>query len=117
MKSSKNAVEKREHIILLTNAFNEARKATEAYLKQYPDQWYPCGFAWVNIDGKSPIVKVLKENFGRLAGHKGHPKGWEVWNPSGDPTQCMDAKMAGAQAFARVLSAAGHKCYADCRMD
>lgn len=110
---------KEEGIIegLLDQAFQEAKKATEAYLMKYPNDWFPCGFAWVHMDGRSPVVRVLKKKFPKKAGHPGHPKGWDIWNPSDHPTQCMDAKMAGARAFADVLNQAGYKCYADGRMD
>lgn len=103
--------------LIIEKAFTAARLATDDYLKKYPDQWFPCGFAWVRLDGRSPLIKVLKENFSNKSGHKGYPKGWEIWNPSDSGTQCMDAKMAGAEAFAKVLNEAGYDCYADCRMD
>ena len=103
---------------ILNEAFAAAEKATDDYLKKYPDNWFPCGFAWVRFEGRSPVVKVLKERFnGAQAGHKGYPKGWDLWNPSGNSTQCMDAKMAGARAFADRMELAGYKCYADGRMD
>lgn len=103
---------------VLTAAFRAAETATDAYLIEHPDEWYPCGFAWVHFDGRSPAVKVLKSSFNeQRRGHKAYPKGWDVWNPSGHPTQCMEAKLAGAQAFVQVLKQAGIECYPDCRMD
>ena len=110
--------EKLKIIKILRVAFAEARETTQAYLDKHPDSWYPCGFAWVRLEGRSPVVSVLKESFDENSrGHKGYPKGWEIWNPSGHGTQCMDAKMAGARVFAERLTNAGYKCYADCRMD
>ncbi len=103
---------------MLHEAFAAARKATDAYLAQHPDDWYPCGFAWVRFPGRSPAARVLKEHFSEQErGHRGYPRGWDVWNPSGHGTQCMDAKFAGARAFADVMGAYGFECYADWRMD
>lgn len=103
---------------LLMKAFIAAEKATTEYLIRYPDNWYPCGFAWVVLPGNAPITNVLKVSFEeQKRGNKGYPKGWHIWNPSGHGTQSMDAKMAGARAFADTLTKAGFDCYADCRMD
>jgi hypothetical protein len=102
---------------LLEKAFDAARKATDEHYAKNPNQWFPCGFAWVRFPGKSPVVTVLKEVYGDRGGHKGYPKGWDVWNPSADHGQWMDAKVAGANAFAKVMNDAGYECYADCRMD
>ncbi len=113
----KSSIEDSVLVELLESAFQHAEAATDAYLKQHPDDWFPCGFAWVRLPGRSPLVRLLKERFGDRAGHKGYPKGWEVWNPSGHPTQCMEAKLAGARAFAYVLRNHGFECYADSRMD
>jgi hypothetical protein len=41
----------------------------------------------------------------------------KVWNPSGNHTQDMYAKEAGAEAYAEVLNANGIKAYVDTRMD
>lgn len=103
---------------LLATAFDAARAATNAYLFAHPLDWYPCGFAWVNIDGRSPVVRALKKYYPeQQRGHKGYPKGWDVWNPSGSSTQSMDAKEAGARAFADVLTRAGFPASARSRMD
>lgn len=102
----------------LADAFYEAQKATNEYLHKYPDNWFPCGFAWVVLPGRCPLTTVLKETYqGPMRGDKGYPKGWHIWNPSNNGTQCMEAKLAGARAFAKVLTDAGYDCYADCRMD
>ena len=101
-------------------AFNAARRACDEYLAKYPDAWFPCGFAWVEFKGTDPAVKYLKANkdfYGRLAGDKGYPKGWHIWDPSNSGTQCMDAKVAGAEAFCDVLKRYGISCFANSRMD
>lgn len=109
--------EKSQITLALHSAFRAAELATNEYLTKYPDNWFPCGFAWVRFPGRSPVIKVLKEDFVGRSGHKGYPKGWDVWNPSGNSTQCMEAKVAGAQAFAEVMTKLGYECYSDCRMD
>lgn len=101
-------------------AFNAAEAACNAYLAKYPGQWYPCGFAWVVLEGKDPAVNYLKKNktrWGRRAGDKGYPKGWHIWDPANSGTQCMDAKFAGAEAFCATLAKHGIKAYPDSRMD
>lgn len=92
-----------------------AMKATNDYIKQYPDQWWPCGFAWVEIrPARGPFVTFLKkQNIGR----KGHDGGWHIWNPGEHSTQWMDAKFEGAVAFAKVLKENGINAVARQRMD
>ena len=109
--------EKQKIQFAIENAFAAARLATENYLRAHPNDWFPCGFAWVRFDGRSPVVKVLKEKFPKRHLSKGYPKGIDIWNPSDNGTQCMDAKMAGALAFVEVIKKAGYDCYADGRMD
>ena len=111
---------KTDYGIAFDNAFKAARRACDEYEAKHPGEWYPCGFAWVVFDGRDPAVKYLKEDkdhFRRLAGDKGYPKGWHIWNPSNSPTQCMEAKLAGAKEFCRILNGVGIDCYADSRMD
>lgn len=102
---------------VLDEAFEAARKATDEYVASHPNEWYPCGFAWVRIPGRSPLVKHLKAMGDRRGGHPGYPKGWDIWNPSDHPTQSLDAKLVGARAFAEVLKKHGFEGYADSRWD
>ena len=101
---------------LIEKAQKAAEDATDAYIKQNPDQWYPCGFAWVNIKpARGPLITEMKRmGLGRKDEYYG---GWTIWNPSHHSTQCMDAKAAGAHAIADVLLEAGYKAYAAVRMD
>jgi len=101
---------------VLVEAFQASKNAEADFIKKYGEPMY-CGFAWVNIrPGNHPIVKVLKTNFPQI-GHKGHPTGWDVWNPGGSGTQSMDVKECGAEAFANVLRKNGVVCYAQSRAD
>lgn len=100
---------------LINDAFNAAAAATDEYIRANPDQWYPCGFAWVNIrPARGPLITMLKK---MKIGRTGYSGGWDIWNPSGHSTQCMDAKLEGARAFADVLNRHGYKCIALSRID
>jgi len=100
---------------IYTRAQNAASQATADYLAQYGDG-YPCGFAWVNMSqARSRFARWLKNN-----GHasKGTYKGLTIYNPSGNPTQNIDAKFAGAEAFVAVLKEEGIvDVYASSRLD
>lgn len=104
--------------IAIDLALEKAALATQAYLDAHPNQWYPCGFAWVKIKpARGPLVKALKDRgIGRLDEGYG---GLMVYNPSGNHTQCMDAKEAGARAFADFLKPLypTHKIYVQTRID
>jgi hypothetical protein len=93
--------------------------ATSKYLAAHPNHWFPCGFAWVRVPGNSPIARFLRDqsDFAGLSTHKGYPKGFDIWNPSGNPTQCLDAKLAGAEAFAEALRLAGFEAEVGSRWD
>lgn len=100
---------------LINRASTAARVATQAHLDAFPNDWYPCGFAWVIIKpATGPLVKRLKE---LDLGSKAYGGGLQVWNPAKNNTQCMDALYKGAVAFANVLKAEGVNCYADSRID
>lgn len=100
--------------IIFAEAQREAAEATQKYLNEYGDGW-PCGFAWVVIKpARGAFVSYLKSI---EEGSKHYYGGWSVWNPSKNFTQNMDAKMAGARAFANVLQKYGINAYAQERMD
>lgn len=108
--------------------FNEAsavaEQTTDAYIQEKlgGEDAYPCGFAWVNIyeyEGKkiranSKMGKALAELGVRKSDYD---KCFRVWNPSGTMLQNMDAKYAGAVAFANHLKKFGFTAYAGERMD
>ena len=81
-------------------ALNEAKSATERYLSEYGDG-FPCGFAKVTayVNGNTKIGKSFKAcGFKKNCGG-----GWMFWNPSLHATQNVDAKLAGAKAYANVI--------------
>lgn len=108
---------KNDEMKVLDEAFAAAKKATEDYLAKYPNDWFPCGFSWVELPGRSPLVKFLKKRNENQRGSKGYPKGWHIWNPSGNHTQTMYAKSAGVDAFCDVLRKHGYECLSNTRMD
>lgn len=127
-----------------TAIFNEATEAaTAAILAKFHsgdrEQPFNCGFAWVVIDGRDPLVRWCRKKISdamqggasprevRQYGDKGYPKGWDFWKPGEWPTketmgftiygQDMDFHAAGARAFADVLTRHGHKAVVRTRLD
>lgn len=83
--------------------------------------WGPCGFAWTTLyefQGKR-----IKGNtkIGRLLKKAGIDQNWqrtfEIWNPSGYPTQNVDTLEAGARAAADVFKKYGFEASAGSRLD
>lgn len=83
-----------------------------------------CGFAWVTIDGVSPLArfcrKMIKETPDRRAqrqyGDKGYPRGWQFWGP-GYNGQNVDIKEDAAKAFRDVLAKYGYNATVGSRLD
>ena len=96
-------------------ALQHAQDAANAHLEQYGEHAY-CGFAWINIYGVKGSTK-LGRRMKQAGFEKDYTGAYSIWNPSGLGTQCMSTKEAGAQAAAKVFSAAGFKCYAGSRAD
>lgn len=101
---------------ILAEAFAAAKEAADKMIAENPTTWYPCGFAWVRIKpARGKFVVALKEaGKGRTDDYK---PGFVVYNPSGNATQWMDAKAAGARAFAAVLKKHGVNCSPEVRID
>ena len=100
---------------LKSAALQHAQDAANAHLEQYGEHAY-CGFAWVNIYGVKGSTK-LGRRMKQAGFEKDYSGAYSIWNPSGLGTQCMSTKEAGAQACAKVFTAAGFKCYAGSRAD
>lgn len=102
---------------IIDNAFKAAFTATHEYIRDElngKDQ-YPCGFAWVTIKpARGPVVKQLKA-MGMAS--KGYYGGVTVYNPSRSHFQNVDAKILGAEAFAKVLKENGINAVAESRWD
>ena len=97
-------------------AVHAAQQASEEKAVEVGDNWWPCGFAWVRV---SPAT----QDFGRYLKKAGvvdgtaFGGGYQVWNPSGNSTQNMYIKEAGARAYADVLCRNNIKCTVESRMD
>ena len=104
-----------DRVLIKEAALQHARDAAQEHLDTYGEHAY-CGFAWINIydiKGNTKLGKRMK-----AAGiEKDYSGAYKIWNPSGLGTQCMSTKEAGAEAAARVFTAAGFKCYAGSRAD
>jgi len=119
---------------LLTKAHSAAKEAAAAVPENQnvPD----CGFAWVKIDGRSPLAaycrKMIRQAGARLEGMEkytaeqnarreyggpGHPTGWQWWKPGGDQRQSIYIHEAGANAFRQVLADAGYSSEVGSRLD
>jgi hypothetical protein len=104
------------NVNVLENARVAASKATNAYIVDNGENPMGCGFAWltVKVRGNTKVGKLLKE-FGFKKPFDG--TGLRLWNPSGSLTQDMDAKVAGAYAYAKVLNEAGIESSVGYRLD
>ena len=98
-----------------TLAKQAAIEAEAVFMEQYGEPAY-CGFAWVKLmlDGRKPYTKELLKQ-GIIS--KGWNNGYIIWNPTGNGTQSMDVKKAGAIAYANVMQSFGIRAYAESRAD
>ena len=81
-----------------------------------------CGFAWVTIypehKGNTKLGKAERAVLKQLgASLDWTGKAFQIWNPSQNPCQNVDAKSAGAAAAADVLKRHGFRAYAADRLD
>ena len=101
---------------LHNTATQAAVEACQTVEEERGGQWWPCGFAWVNVrPATQPFARWLKKE--GIVKSRSWQGGYDIWNPSNNSTQSMDAKEAGARAYARVLQANGIHAYAQSRMD
>jgi hypothetical protein len=86
---------------VLQEAQAAAAEAARKLIAENPGVWYPCGFSWVTIKpARGKLIDAMKHF---EVGHTSEEGGFQVYNPSGNPTQWMDAKMVGSQAYVEVL--------------
>jgi hypothetical protein len=79
--------------------------------------WYPCGFAWVELNGIKMNTRDGKE-FAKCGFERNYAGGpVSLWNPSKWNGQNVDAKYAGAIAYAKVFRDAGYTVFANSRLD
>ena len=114
-----------EQIVEIMAEANEAayEAAKELAFKfELEGRFTGCGFAWIElyefdgrrIKGKTKIGKQMKK-----AGiRQNYQRVFDIWNPSGYPTQDVSVLEAGAQAAAEVFKKHGfNKVYACSRLD
>lgn len=82
---------------------------------------FACGFAWVTIYGyngkKIRRNSKLGQAFARAGVSRDYRNNLMIWNPAGLGVQNVDTLAAGAEAAAKVLTAAGFEAYAGSRLD
>jgi len=99
---------------IYTEALSASIVASNEFIAEHGEMAY-CGFAWAEIpNGRSPFVNWCRKNG---IGSKHWRKGWQIWNPCGHPTQSMDVKEAGTDAFVAVLRKHGIDAWACSRAD
>lgn len=78
-------------------AVQNAAQATQHYIDTAGEHPLNCGFAWVQtfVKGNTKIGKsFINQGFS-----KSYDGGYKLWNPAGNYTQDMSAKMVGAEAY------------------
>ena len=101
--------------MIYREAMVAARIATEKMIEENPGFWYPCGFSWITIHpANCRFANYLKS---KGVGQKAYGSGLQIWNPSNNVTQWMDAKVAGSQAFKDVLTKYDIVCKVHMRED
>jgi hypothetical protein len=102
---------------IIEEAKDAAYKAADTYENDVMQgRWGACGFAWMSINyikGNTKIGRRLK-----AAGiQQSWDKRFQIWNPSGYPTQNIDTLEAGARAAAEVFKRYGFDATAGSRLD
>ena len=91
-----------------------AKDAVKEFREKHGEPLY-CGFAWVKIrPARGSFVTYMKKMY---IGHKSDSGGYIIPNPSGDYTQSMLIKEAGADAYAQVLRKYNIDAYTQSRAD
>lgn len=118
---------------ILTAAHAAAAAAVAAEVAARPESEtdFDCGFAWVTVDGTSPIARhcrqalkdpttkpphQIKGDRSRY-GDKGYPKGWQWWKPGNFNGQSIRIHRKGSEAFAAELAKYGIRADVGSRLD
>jgi hypothetical protein len=111
-----------DYLRIVTQTHEEATRAAEQAAEQFfveklggRDQLM-CGFAWVdiyNVRSNSKLGKALQA----VGFQKSYTKTLQLWNPSRFPCQNVDTLLAGARAYAEVLTKHGFNAHAGSRLD
>lgn len=88
--------------LCIDDCFELAAIAAQDKAAELAGNWYPCGFAWVNIIGARGNLR--KELLACQGIHQNNfEAGLTVWAPSAQFTQSMEIKIAACRAFANEL--------------
>jgi|TARA_R110002074_G_scaffold350313_1_gene521317 hypothetical protein len=82
-------------------AIQAADEATQNYLDQNGEHPFNCGFAWIEafVKGNTKLGKsFISQGF-----DKSYTGGYKLWNPGKSYTQDMSAKMAGCDAYVKIV--------------
>lgn len=101
---------------IVADARTAAQQATESYIAQNGN-WDACGFAWTSIYGVKGNTKLGKMLKAAGVDQNSYERCFQIWNPSGHPTQSITAKEKGAQAAAEVFRQHGFNAHAGSRLD
>ena len=110
---------------ILNEAHDAASAAALTAAIRHPEHGGACGFAWVTIDGNSPLARYCRKQLkdGNTAlndgcyGDKGYPSGWQFWSPGGYGGQRVGIEEAAARAFRDVLAIYGIRATVGSRLD
>ncbi|MBC8429151.1 MAG: hypothetical protein H8D95_01045 [Candidatus Endolissoclinum sp.] len=89
-----------------------AQKAAKAEDDKWGDRFGMCGFAWVTAHPVNKGNTRLGKEERKILESIGFEKDWtgktyQIWNPSGHPTQNIDVKEAGAEAYVSKMNELG----------
>lgn len=107
--------------IVLGKAYAAATQAGAAWERE-GNHWFPCGFAWVTVPGRSALARHCRERLKQVTGHQ-HPygdkaeRGWSWWCPGQGASQSMVKARRCAEAFAAVLKQHGVEATTGSRAD
>lgn len=109
---------------ILNEAHDAAKAAVKANAHKENPNAFDCGFAWVTIDGMSPLarhcrkaLKTADRSQHRHLGDKGYPKGWQFWCPGEHYGQSIAVMEEGARAFRDALARHGISATVGSRLD
>ena len=89
-----------------------AKSAAQVEDAKWGDRFGMCGFAWVTAHPAHKGNTKLGKEERAILQSMGFEKDWtgktyQIWNPSGNPTQNIDVKEAGAQAYVSKMDELG----------
>ena len=100
----------------ITAGLELAKGAAQSMYQQVGER-DACGFGWVEVYVDRTNSKQAKELIKAGFRKDYKPKCLSMWDPAGLPTQSVSVKEAGADAYAKYLTALGLTAYGCSRLD